>query len=119
MILTFLFYLILFIIILVPLLLAVLLMYFSKVYNFTYQTYGYLKYKNILLKYEDNKIKIEAEIGDFQIYLIWLRIRFKIRNINVSIKLKNKKVCKDYFEGVKRNSANNAENLDDSELRKY
>ena len=113
MIFTILFYLILFLIIIPPIAVAILLFYLSNKYKLSYNIYGYLKYRNIVFNFEDSKHKIEIFVGNFQVYFIWFRIRFFIRNINVNITLKNKKIPKEYLENNKRNKD---DGVDESEL---
>lgn len=53
---------------------------------------GYLKFKDILFIYENDDFILKIQIDYFKIYLVWLRIRFYIRNLNIDFEVISKRL---------------------------
>lgn len=80
--------LLIFIVFLPPFLISVALLFLSKRHNISYRMVGYLKFKDILIVFENEKFKVSLRLDLFQIYLIWLRCRILFKGFDVKFMLK-------------------------------
>lgn len=70
---------------------SIAFLFISKRFDFSYQTSGYLKFKNIRLIIDNEYFFINLHINVFQIYIIWLKFRIFLSGIELAYLIK----CKD------------------------
>ena len=98
--------LVIFIVLLPGVLLMMILRYLSMKFRLNYKMIGYLKFRDILFVLENEDYILKIQIDYFKIYLVWLRIRFYFRNLNVDFELTNKNID-NFNDGLYHNNKNN------------
>lgn len=73
-----------------PLLFIGFLYIASKKINLSFKIVGYLKFREIMILYDSDFLYLNIKLDQFQIYLIWLRIRIFIEGLTINAVIKNK-----------------------------
>jgi hypothetical protein len=96
------------------------LRFLRKRFKLNYKIIGFLKLKDIIFIYENEEFFMKIQIDYFKVYLVWLRIRFYFRNLNIDYELKSNKINNIpdliYLEGKKKNLKNEKNPLDETSI---